>query len=1025
MAELQVGIKADVTGAKRVVRSLKEIKKEAGLTATSMQKTAAAASGTSVALQTTVSASGQLAKTQNLAAVANVAVARTLNTVATNATKTAVAETAATGATNRLTAAFQRMSLTGTKAFFKVGAGAKRFGTQVRTATGSLAGMSIAAQGLGALLAVGIGVGIKSAVEFEKTLSRIEGLVGIAKNEVEAFKKPLLDIAKATAKGPNELAEALFFVTSAGFKGKEALEILEASAKAAAAGLGETKQVADAVTSAVNAYGIENLSAAQSTDILVATVREGKAEADSIAGALGQVLPAASELGVKFEELGGTIAALTRIGLGADQGATALGATLAAIQKPGEDAKKALADAGTSAQELRRKVANEGLLPALQDLQERFKGNDEALTRVFPNIRALRAILPLVGKNAGDVADIFKRVADSTGATDKAFDAFTETSAFDMQQATVAINVALQKLGEDLVPAAAKALIGFSKAITAVVDATGNAGEFWAEFFHGPIEQGPAALRRVEELTKAVELYESRSNFLTRGALSLFDIDQAGIELTGTYDENLALLRQHLATWEAIVERNKAATEEAENQGEALEEIVVTNKRRENIPPIKVIDRDLVDKGKTAVESLRAEVTFLRGDLTNLQELGEEGIGLQEDFALTQEIMKQLQGELGITAAEVRGLINAKRELTEQINEVTDAFIRQEAARETIASLVMDTGLLAEKIALLESGKSIIDIEAAQQARQLMADLGEGSGHTEESLKRLILQQQAYNDLLGLMPVSKAEQLRTSLQTILDMQAEATDESVIAKLGRDADVLRQGIVDAEIAASGLDSGILLELIPKEDQIEEAMAPFRRLFEEGFISQEQLDLIGKGIEEKFKGTFDVMTEFAIQAARNIESALADFLYDPFEDGLDGMLRGFGDTLRKMTSQLLANALLQQFLKSFGGGGGILGAVAGALTTRADGGPVDANKPVLVGEEGPELLVPRQPGTVIPNGAMGGGQAPAPQVNVGGPTIVNTIDDGMIVAAFNRGGGEQAILNNMTENKGAFRSALGIE
>ena len=108
--------------------------------------------------------------------------------------------------------------------------------------------------------------------------------------------------------------------TSAGFEGKEALDVLEASAKAAAAGLGETKQVADAVTSAVNAYGIENLSAARSTDILVATVREGKAEADSIAGALGQVLPAASELGVEFAELGGTIAALTRIGLGADQG---------------------------------------------------------------------------------------------------------------------------------------------------------------------------------------------------------------------------------------------------------------------------------------------------------------------------------------------------------------------------------------------------------------------------------------------------------------------------------------------------------------------------------------------------------------------------------------------------------------------------------------------------------------------------------------------------------------------------------
>jgi hypothetical protein len=54
----------------------------------------------------------------------------------------------------------------------------------------------------------------------------------------------------------------------------------------------------------------------------------------------------------------------------------------------------------------------------------------------------------------------------------------------------------------------------------------------------------------------------------------------------------------------------------------------------------------------------------------------------------------------------------------------------------------------------------------------------------------------------------------------------------------------------------------------------------------------------------------------------------------------------------------------------------------------------------------------------------GAQSAPEVNVAGPTIVNTIDDGMIVAAFNRGGGEKTILNNMTENKAAFRQALGI-
>ncbi len=53
----------------------------------------------------------------------------------------------------------------------------------------------------------------------------------------------------------DEEAEALFFITSAGLEEKEALDMLEVSARAAAAGLGDIATIADAVTSAANAYG--------------------------------------------------------------------------------------------------------------------------------------------------------------------------------------------------------------------------------------------------------------------------------------------------------------------------------------------------------------------------------------------------------------------------------------------------------------------------------------------------------------------------------------------------------------------------------------------------------------------------------------------------------------------------------------------------------------------------------------------------------------------------------------------------
>jgi TP901 family phage tail tape measure protein len=118
--------------------------------------------------------------------------------------------------------------------------------------------------------------------------------------QVEEWNSQVLDMSRSVGRGPTELADALFFVTSAGIRGAEAMEVLEMAAKASAAGMGETKVVADLVTSAMNAFGKENLSAAEATDILTATVREGKAEADSLAQAMGFVLPVAAEMGVKF-----------------------------------------------------------------------------------------------------------------------------------------------------------------------------------------------------------------------------------------------------------------------------------------------------------------------------------------------------------------------------------------------------------------------------------------------------------------------------------------------------------------------------------------------------------------------------------------------------------------------------------------------------------------------------------------------------------------------------------------------------
>lgn len=86
------------------------------------------------------------------------------------------------------------------------------------------------------------------------------------------------------------------------------------------------------------------------------------------------------------------------------------------------------------------------------------------------------------------------------------------------------------------------------------------------------------------------------------------------------------------------------------------------------------------------------------------------------------------------------------------------------------------------------------------------------------------------------------------------------------------------------------------------------------------------------------------EFAIQAARNIQTTLADFLFDPFKDGLKGMLDSFEQTLRRMAAEALAAQLGKKLFGDIDKGGSLGGIAGKALEFLAgvfhDGGVVGA-------------------------------------------------------------------------------------
>lgn len=301
----------------------------------------------------------------------------------------------------------------------------------------------------GAVTAVAV-AGVREAAAFESSIAKIEGLVGVGGKQLEELAAAARRLGPEFGKSANEAADALFFITSAGLRGDAAINVLEASLKGAAIGLGETKTIADLATSAVNAYGEAQLDGAKAVDVLTEAVRLGKLEPEDLAQSMGMVLPLASNLGVRFDEVGAAMAGMSKTGTDASTAATQLRQILATLAKPTAAADKALADMGLSAEGLRNQITEEGLFATLETLTDAFDGNIEATTEVFGNIRALSGVLDLMGASVDDNRELFRLMADDTGVLDEALGVAADTAEFKFNQSMGQVKETLLGIGEDL-----------------------------------------------------------------------------------------------------------------------------------------------------------------------------------------------------------------------------------------------------------------------------------------------------------------------------------------------------------------------------------------------------------------------------------------------------------------------------------------------------------------------------------------------------------------------------------------------
>jgi len=219
-----------------------------------------------------------------------------------------------------------------------------------------------------------------------------------------------------------------------------------------------------------------------------------------------------------------------------------------------------------------------------------------------------------------------------------------------------------------------------------------------------------------------------------------------------------------------------------------------------------------------------------------------------------------------------------------------------------------------------------------EQAQQIMIQYGDGTAYAATEMQKL---------------VELAPFFETQPQI---MQAA---QQAIADRARDMDIAFRG---AQGGATGFIAGLEASMVA----LEKANSAFE---------------LGQALVSNLSASF---ADAAMSGELNFQKIAASF----------------ANMLAQMAIQAAIHASLKMFLSAFGGGGmggtggglldGLFGMIFGS-PFMAEGGPVSGGQSYVVGEEGPELFVPRTGGTIIPNHALRRGRDDG-GMGGGGPTIV---------------------------------------
>lgn len=311
----------------------------------------------------------------------------------------------------------------------KVATNCKAMSDKYKSVNQSLQGVSRV--GRQAFLALGatMTAAVYSSAKFAQEMANVSTMLGSeAMPRMDEFRSGIEDMAVAMGEGTDTLSKGLYDILSASIEPAKAMDVLEVSAKAAAAGLTDTGTAADAVTTMINAFGLKAEDAGLVSDKLFNIVKRGKTTFAELAPTIGLAATTAHQAGLSMDEMGASLATATRSGIKTRVAVTSLRSVMKSFTGATDLQKEAAAKYNIEL--TTQTLKTEGLLGVAKKLAG---ATAEDVAAIFQNQRARALLNSILGDQKGFLEDVTVHMKKA-GSAEEAYAKQTDNLNFQLKQ---------------------------------------------------------------------------------------------------------------------------------------------------------------------------------------------------------------------------------------------------------------------------------------------------------------------------------------------------------------------------------------------------------------------------------------------------------------------------------------------------------------------------------------------------------------------------------------------------------------